>query len=265
MVGSKGIYIDGNKTGSMNLNLRYSIMMALVITIVIIAGCIVPTKDTKATPTPTPGIDYLVPGSGGTQGGPSQSQAQGTNPQVTRTGPTMTPLPQDTRYLTPVNPYSTLNSESPDYRTIVNLPEPTQSPPSYMEIYNNTLPLMGYAVGYEYYLVNAPLIIHFDVQPKMVDRTIWYESPSGALSGPENHLSRSDVITTTTQPSPNAWFEITVRDKNTRNVILDEGYGRTFGSDLVKNVTVRYSGNYQIDMQGNDVNVTVNMYIRNTT
>jgi hypothetical protein len=253
---SKGIYTDGNNAGSMNLKILHSVLVLFILLIVITSGCIVPTKDSKTTPTPTAGTDYLVKGTGSSSnGGTSTAQSQGT-PQAADTKPTQTPLPQDTRFLTPVNPSSTLNYVTPDYRNISTMPEPTETPIKYMEIYNNFLPLKDYVVAYAYDLTNPPLIISFDIKPRLLDRTIWYENPSG---------SRGDIVTQTKQISPNAWFEVKVMDKATGNVVLDDGFGRTLGSDLVKNVTVRSAGNYQIEMSGNEVNVTVKMYIPNTT
>ncbi|HVP94033.1 MAG TPA: hypothetical protein VMS89_02560 [Methanoregulaceae archaeon] len=248
----------------MILKLKHLFVVALIIAVVISAGCIVPTKDAKPTPSPTSGVNYFVPGSGGS--GSNQDNTAGTAGSDSSQGVTPTAtsvvLPQDTRYLTPVNPLSTLNSNTLDYRNHT-IPEPTAATIRYSEIYNNTLPLNDYAVGYQYDLTSPPLIINYAVTPKMITRSIWYESKTGSVDS--STQSRGDVIEQSTQPDPNAWFEVTVRNVDTNKVVLDEGFGKTLGGDLAKNVTVQSSGKYQIDMQGNAVTVTVKMYIRNST
>jgi len=122
--------------------------------------------------------------------------------------------------------------------------------------------LQGYSVAYAYNLVHPPLVINFDVQPRVDSRTIWYESPYGTYDA---NGSRADVYVTIAQLSPDAWFEIIVRDTASGTIVLDEGYGKTFGGETNQTVSVRSSGDYQIDMSGDQVNVTVNMYTINGT
>ena len=122
--------------------------------------------------------------------------------------------------------------------------------------------MKDYTVAYAYDLTNPPLIIDFNIKPRIDTRTIWYESKNGSY---DSNLNRADVFVTTPQLSPNAWFEVIVRDKSTGTIVLDDGFGKTFGGDTKRTVSVRSSGTYQIDMSGNEVNVTVRMYIINGT
>lgn len=96
----------------------------------------------------------------------------------------------------------------------------------------------------------------------MDTETIWYESPYGTLDANGN---RADVYETVTQISPDAWFEIIVRDSASGKIVLDEGLGKTFGSATNQTVSVMSSGDYLVDMSGDQVTVTVNMYIINGT
>jgi hypothetical protein len=256
----KGINTDGSNFESMIMKLKYLAVLALIMTVIISAGCIVPPKNSNPGTTPASGTNYLIPESGqsGSPGTEHSNNSEGANQTLKSVV-----LPQDTRYLTPVNPVSTLNSNNPDYRNPTIIPETNAVFITYMEIYNNTLPLNDYAVAYQYDLMSPPMIINYTVAPKMITRLIWYESRGGSVD--TTTQSRGDVIEQSTQPDPNAWFEVTVRNVDTGMVVLDEGYGKTLGSDLVKNVTVHSASKYQIDMQGNAVNVTVKMYIRNST
>jgi len=242
-------------------------MILFIVAIVVSSGCIVPTKDKSATTnTQSGGTNYLVPGTGATPQQQSQSSAQ--NAGTTNQNPTPTPIPDDTRYLTQVPTYEVTSDSGPTYRNLSFVIEPTATIPNYQEIYNNELSLKDYTVAYAYDLTNPPLIINFNIQPNIETRTMWYENRSGEFNSSRPSLldpSRSDVLATTSQISPNAWFEIIVRDKSTGNIVLDEGFGKTFGSETMRTVSVRNYGNYQIDMSGNEVNAIVKMYIINTT
>jgi len=134
--------------------------------------------------------------------------------------------------------------------------------PVYQNICSHELSFQGNSVAYAYNLVNPPLVINFDVKPQIDTQTIWYESPYGTLDANGN---RADVDETVSQISPDAWFEIIVRDSTSGKIVLDEGFGKTFGSDTPQTVSVMSSGNYLIDISGNQVNVMVNMYIVNGT
>ncbi len=237
------------------------ILIFLILALVILSGCIVPTKETTTSAaSQSSGINYLVPGtgSGSTQPSRFDARTQGT-PGMS---PTVTPIPDDTRYLTPVPAYVPLSVPDSTYRNLSVPVEPTQMIPQYKEIYHHELSLQADTVAYAYDLTNPPLIIYFDIKPKQYTRTLWYESRMGTY---DSNGRRPDVFVTTQQPSPNAWFEVILRDKRTGNIVIDDGLGKNFGGDTTRTVQVRSSGSYRIDMSGNEVNVTVRMYIVNGT
>jgi hypothetical protein len=256
----------------MSPNIKYYILIVIIVAAVYSSGCIVPTKDKPAPASQSQGTNYLVPGTGGTPQQQPQDNPQNQVATATQGSPTPTPMPDDTRYLTPVPTYPVTSGNGPVYRNLSIYADPTQIIRNYEDIYNNELSLKDYTVAYAYDLKNPPLIIDFDVKPKMDDLTIWSESRSGSLSdattgtgGGVVDPKRADVYTHVTQLSPDAWFEIKVLDKTNGNVILDDGFGKTFGGDTKKTVSVRSYGNYQIEMSGNKVNVSVRMYIVNGT
>ncbi len=245
---------------SMSHTIRSCILILFIMAIVFSAGCIVPTKDKPAPASSQSGsTNYLVPGTGNT---PGQSQDSAQNQAGNNLSPTQTPIPDDTRYLTQVPTYALTSDSGPTYRNLSFQIEPTLTIPVYQEIYNNELSLKDYSVAYAYDLKNPPLFINFDIKPRIDTRTIWYESKTGSY---DSNGNRADVYVTTPQLSPNAWFEVIIRDKSTGNIVLDDGFGKTFGGDTKRTVSVRSYGNYQIDMSGNEVNVTVRMYIISET
>ena len=246
----------------MSQTIRYYILILFIMAIVFSSGCIVPTKDKPApVSSESGGTNYLVPGTGSSpqQQTPDSAQNPGTPPSLS---PTYPPIPDDTRYLTQVPTYAVTSDTGPAYRNLSFLVEPTPTMPVYKEIYNNELSLKDYTVAYAYDLKNPPMVINFDIKPRIDSRTIWYERKTGSY---DTDTNRGDVYVTIPQISPNAWFEIIVRDKATGNIVLDDGFGRNFGGETNRTVSVRSYGNYQIDMSGNEVNVTVKMFIINGT
>lgn len=242
--------------------IRVFILISIVMAIAFSSGCIVPEKDKPAPVSSQSGsTNYLVPGTGSV---PQHQSPVGTgNPVISSISPTpTTPIPDEMRSLIQVPTYTVTSAGGQTYRNLSFLVEPTQTSPVVQEIYTNEFSLKDYTVAYAYELNNPPLVINFDIKPRIDSRTIWYESKSGSYDANGN---RADVYITTPQISPDAWFEIIVRDKATGQITLDDGYGKTFGGDTKRTVSVRSSGDYQIEMSGNQVNVTVKMYITKPT
>lgn len=245
----------------MSQTTRYSTLMLFIMIIVVISGCIVPTKEEPASAGSQSGsINYLVPGtvSGSQQPLRFDVQTKG----IPGSSPTPTRIMEETLYLTPIPTYDAISDMGPTYRNLTMLVEPTPIIPVYKEIFHSELSLKDHTVAYAYELQKPPLVINFDIKPKVDTRTIWYENKS------QNYNSkgyRPDVFVTIRQISPNAWFEVIVRDKLTGNIVLDEGFGRNFGGNTNRTTQVRSSGNYRIDMSGNEVNVTVRMHIPDDT
>jgi len=57
------------------------------------------------------------------------------------------------------------------------------------------------------------------------------------------------------------FFEIRVRDLLTGEVILEDGFGKTFSVDTRKKIYIRSSGEYLIEFTGNDITATIQMTI----
>ncbi len=184
------------------------------------------------------------------------------NQGITNLVSTPTPVPDDTRFLTRAPTFVVRSSGTPTPVHVPAVVQKTPIIPVYQNICSHELSFQGNSVAYAYNLVNPPLVINFDVKPQIDTQTIWYESPYGTLDANGN---RADVDETVSQISPDAWFEIIVRDSTSGKIVLDEGFGKTFGSDTPQTVSVMSSGNYLIDISGNQVNVMVNMYIVNGT
>ena len=155
-----------------------------------------------------------------------------------------------TTYLTPVTPYQTATTVVLHAST---LPPESTTNETYLVLYNATLPFMYNTVAYAYNLTDPPLYIDFLVKPKIVTDKKAYTSRSG---------SKEEAEVTTTYASPSAWFEVTVRDRESGAILLQDGYGKTYGNSVSKEVLVRKSGDLQFDFRGNEANVTITLKVK---
>lgn len=152
--------------------------------------------------------------------------------------------------LVPVTPYP-IETHPTDPPMI----DPDESPPetTYRVIFDQTLAFNYNATAFSYYLAEPPLIIEYTVEPKMFTDLKAYTSRFG---------KKEDEVVTTQYPSPDAWFELVVRDKITGNIVLKDGYGEGYTEDTDQKVKVLEDGDYQIDFHGNDVTVHIRMQAR---
>jgi hypothetical protein len=134
--------------------------------------------------------------------------------------------------------------------TTLGLPNPTfRNPPAsvtpvtaftkilettYNFDYNNT------ALFYE--LTSPPLIVDYTVIPEMVTEEKIITSQYGA---------KETKTVTVTRPSEYSWFEIIVRNKENGQVIVQEGFGKTYNNWIPEQqITLRNPGTYQFELKG---------------
>lgn len=157
----------------------------------------------------------------------------------------------DPGYLTPATPYPTETSSMAG-PTLSKPPEtaPTQDP--YVTLYNRTTQfnLTHQTEAYSFNLTAPPLIIEFDVEPKMVTREKHTTSEYG---------SKKDEVVKQTYPSEDSWFTVTVRDRESGDIIAEDGFGKRFGTEKHNRVFMGRFGDYLIQLSGNDVKVHVLM------
>ncbi|MDD1698509.1 MAG: hypothetical protein LUQ36_09105 [Methanoregula sp.] len=91
-------------------------------------------------------------------------------------------------------------------------------------------------------LENPPLVIDYNVTPlELVDlKHIEYKM------GETNYAEDLEI----SRPYENAWFRIIVRNKDTGEVISEDGIGRTYSLQTPKQLVVRESGNYSFEFTG---------------
>ncbi|MDK2988741.1 MAG: hypothetical protein PWR16_270 [Methanoculleus sp.] len=157
----------------------------------------------------------------------------------------------DPGYLTPATPYPTATKGIAG-PTLSRPPEtaPTQDP--YVTLYNRTteFSLAHSMDAYSFNLTAPPLIIEFDVEPKMITREKRTTSDYG---------SKKEIVVTQTYPSEDSWFTVTVRDRESGEIVAEDGFGKLLGTDTHKRVFVGRMGDFLIELSGNEVTVHVLM------
>jgi len=201
-----------------------------------ISGCIAPPAEKPGIPAGTYEPDQPV-------------SAQSTTP---------TPI---TGFVTIETPYVTLEPVSaPDANpaTYHTLSPITPVPEDYVVIYSITNQPFAYnksAVSFD--LKNPPMLIDFDVLAGNITGERTYTGRSGTDSG-------KDLLVKTDYLDPGAWFEITVREKSSGIIVLQDGFGqaRQYGSEHPRHLKIMSPGNYLIEFGGNKLTANLNLSVK---
>ncbi len=163
-------------------------------------------------------------------------------------GPSASPTPT---YVTPATPYPTggavAEAAKPTYRVP---PESERLYDDYIEIYNKTARYNYTTDAFVYNLTAPPLLVEFTVDPDTVTRTKTVTSQYG---------SQETETVTVTNIDSNAWFEVTIRDQSTGAIVERDGFARTYSTDTKKEMVVRTTGVYLVEITGNKVRVDLRM------
>ena len=99
------------------------------------------------------------------------------------------------------------------------------------------------------------MYINYSVIPFNVTVNKVFTSRSGG--GGITTLTYSDY-------SPYSWFEVTVRNKTSGNVYLDDGFGEAKGYGIYTNATLRVlkTDDMIIEFQGNNITATAGIWVK---
>jgi hypothetical protein len=217
-------------------NNRYIISAGIfIIFILATAGCITPPKGTSTTIS-----------SGSSHHNPTTSP------------PTIKPPTSPVSYLTEVTPFlTTVPTESPPL-TMWYSNFPTETPvPADLSclVYLNTQYYLYNATAVEFNLKNPPMYINYTVIPTNVTMNKYVESPSGG------HNYQTVQYSTF---SPDSWFEITVMNKTTGTIYLQDGFGTEMGYPVYTSRTFKVfnSDDMLIQFRGNLVTANVGIWVK---
>ncbi|MEN6395144.1 MAG: hypothetical protein ABFC78_01515 [Methanoregula sp.] len=102
-------------------------------------------------------------------------------------------------------------------------------------------------------LKNPPLIMDFSITSLNITDTKYLEYKTISSMHYEN--------VTIDRPYEDAWFLVTVTDKDTGKTVSEKGYGREYGLEPTQRLQIFSSGNYFIDFSGQFVRVTISMKV----
>jgi hypothetical protein len=211
----------------------------ILVAMTCISGCISPPEE---NPSGT--------GNGNTAGSsitPTLTQeSNGSGPT-----PTASPSPGEAGYLTQATPFPVVTTPASNISG-TRLPDAATVPVEYVAIYYDTIAFKNHKIAYTYELYRPPLVIEMCFSPNMTSRTIWYESKYG------DHQEKTETVTTI---SPYAWFEVTVRDPVTGQVVAEDGYSRGYSVEPGKDLILRSPGKYLIELSGNELSAEIQMRV----
>lgn len=187
------------------------------------------------------GCAELPPGvstgqSGGIPPTEEQSSGQGYNPG----------------YLIPATPYPTATPDVLAAPTLNRFSDTVPTSDPYVTIYQKKSKFEQTIEAYSFNLTRPPLIIEFDVEPKMITREKHTTSSYG---------DKDEIVVTQRYPSEDAWFRVIVRDSATGKILAEDGFGKGFSADTHKRIFVGRYGDYLLEFSGNEVTVDIQVRV----
>lgn len=110
----------------------------------------------------------------------------------------------------------------------------------------------GYTFGFNQ--KNPPMFINYTVIPKNVTVNRVFTDPNTKQT---KTLTYSDFSTS-------SWFEITVRDNTTGDIILKDGFGgsKGYSTYLSRTLKILKSGDLIIEFRGNDIQASATIWVK---
>ena len=103
-------------------------------------------------------------------------------------------------------------------------------------------------------LVNPPLVIEYSVSPLNVTDVKELDYKIMAVEHHEN--------VSVSRPYEQSWFSVIVRDNVTGNVVLEDGYGKTYTQQPSNQLVVYKGGNYRFEFSGGSAVVNLTMKVK---
>ncbi len=211
--------------------MRRSIPVLLSIGIIgmlIIAGCVAPPKESPNT------ANGAAPRASGAV--PPVTTATATNVYVTEVTPYVSAIPETT-----TSGYSKFTTPTP-------LPEDRSC-----RIFTTTQTFFYNGTAFSFDLKNPPMYINYSVIPTNVTEAKAYTS---------RFLSKAEGVVTYSTYDPQCYLEITVRNKNTGEIYLQDGFGKDYSAYLDRNLKVLNAGDMIVEIKGNKISGTINVWVK---
>ncbi|PKL70632.1 MAG: hypothetical protein CVV30_04585 [Methanomicrobiales archaeon HGW-Methanomicrobiales-1] len=159
----------------------------------------------------------------------------------------------ETPYVT-LEPVSVSGTANPSAYT--TLSPVTPIPEDYVVIYSiNNQPFAYNKTAVSFDLKNPPMRIDFTLSVTNTTRNI--EGDSRTLTNEWTSFSVSNF-------DPTAYFEVTVREKASGKIILQDGFGQSkqYGTENPRHLKILTRGDYLIEFGGNKVFANINLSVK---
>jgi len=139
--------------------------------------------------------------------------------------------------------------------TIIQPKIPQKYEEGYVTVYSLTnqkvsqvLPIVSFS------LLNPPLVIDYDVIPTNATDIKYMEYKEMATVHEENLVIN--------RPYEDAWFMIFVRNKDTGELVTEDGFGRSYSFQSPRQLVLRETGNYSFEFTGDYANLDLTMKVK---
>jgi hypothetical protein len=103
-------------------------------------------------------------------------------------------------------------------------------------------------------LINPPLVIDYSLIPEEAKDIKYIEYKKISTEYKENLVID--------RPFEDTWFTVIVRDKETGQLVAEDGFGRTYSFQSPRQLVVRESGNYSIECTGDYAMINLTMKVK---
>ena len=103
-------------------------------------------------------------------------------------------------------------------------------------------------------LLNPPLVIDYDVTPESTTDIKYIEYKEMSTVHEENLVIN--------RPYEDTWFTIIVRDKDTGQIVTENGFGRTYSFQSPRQLVLREAGNYSFEFTGDYATINLTMKVK---
>jgi hypothetical protein len=211
----------------------YLVCVLAIIATLVISGCVAPPKESLAGVT-------------------SSNNPSGNNPAEISTT-----ITSGSAYITEVTPYVTVldsgisGTPTPGYHTYTS-PTPLPEEKS-CRIYTTTQAFLYNGSAFTFNLKNPPMYINYTVTPTNITGYDVYTS---------RYSSKSDVVEKYDTYDPQSYLEITVRNKTSGEIYLQDGFGKEYSTYLTRTLKVLKTDDLLVEIKGNKMTATINFWVK---
>lgn len=210
-----------------------SILLSLfLIALLILAGCVAPPKETS------------------TAGTSNTNSHSGASPVATTTPP-LTPT-SGAVYVTVVTPTPafTSNIEPQGYSEFTTLTMPPED--RSCRIFTHTQTFTHNGTAFTFDLKNPPMYITYKVTPSEI-----------AVRKVSTHsINKTEYLLKYNTYDPLSYLEITVKNKETGEIYLQDGFGTDYAEYTTRTLKVLNSADMYIEIKGNQIKGTIEVWVK---